>query len=91
MLTALVRFFGDSEMTSIEFSDRIHDEVGLIVGGPYQLGDIARERLMRISSNNIDIEEALQDNHEALNRRLVRSGLARQYSDGTTVIEDVYL
>ena len=91
MLTALVRFFGDREMTSIEFSDRIHDEVGLIVGGPSQLGDIARERLMRISSNNIDIEEALQDNHEALNRRLVRSGLARQYSDGTTVIEDVYL
>ncbi len=88
MLSALVHFFGESDMTSQELASRIHSETGMIVGNPHNITKHTIENLIAISSNNVDVEEALQSNQSLLDERLVKSGLARQYSDGTTVVED---
>ena len=91
MLSAIVQFFGEADMTSQDLATKIHGEVGVIVGYPTNVTSSAQNRLTLISGGSLDIEEALQRNQYLFDERLVQSGLARQYSDGTTVIEDSFV
>lgn len=85
-LTALAFFLAHDNMDVQAFVDVVYDRLGLIVGSPRNLATEAAERLSRIGGRAFDLDQALTDAQELLRQRLITSGLAREYSDGLTLL-----
>jgi hypothetical protein len=60
--------------------------LGLVVGKPENITNETIEKLTKLARRNADIHECLEESHEFLRQRLVISGLAREFSDGFTIL-----
>lgn len=84
LLSVLVRgLAGDSALDYEEFVQRLGDELGLVVG-PGNDGRLATQVSSQRSGG--DLYSLLVDNQECLRLRLLRTGLARSYSDSHTEV-----
>jgi hypothetical protein len=85
LLSALVDALVVQDMTLEEFIQSIYDKLGLIAG-PARLASAAEQRLRMLSNRLGDPDDLLEELRTRLQGRLVRAGLARQFSDGLTMV-----
>lgn len=85
-LEVLVYFFSNEGDTFETFINNCYEKIGLILGRPRNFSETNYSTLERLSSRYSDVEEALEKSQEFLRQRLVKSGLAREFSDGFTVM-----
>lgn len=85
-LDSLVFFLSNDGDSFEDFVNRCFENLGIIVGRPatIDLDDI--ERLQVLAGRVADVEECLDLAHENMRLRLVRSGLAKEFSDGYTIM-----
>lgn len=85
-LEVLVYFFSNEGDTFEDFVNNCYERMGLILGRPKNLSESNYLKLEKLSSRHSDVDEALENSQELLRQRLVKSGLAREFSDGFTVM-----
>jgi len=85
MLALLVAATADSNMplSYQDWLDAVYDRFGLVLGTGTHTD--AMELLQPLGFGGA-LEHAVEENHDLLRRRLVRSGLATEYSDGETEV-----
>jgi hypothetical protein len=85
-LDSLVFFLSKHGDSFGDFVDNCFENLGIIVGKPstFDLQDL--ERLQNLAGRIADVEECLDLAHESMRLRLVRSGLAKEFSDGYTIM-----
>jgi hypothetical protein len=85
-LDSLVFFLSKHGDSFGDFVDKCFENLGIIVGRPstIDLDDI--ERLQALAGRIADVDECLDLAHENMRLRLVRSGLAKEFSDGYTIM-----
>lgn len=85
-LEVLVYFLSQEGDTYNDFVNNCYSKLGLIVGEPENITNESIDKLTKLARRNADIYECLEESHEFLRKRLVISGLAREFSDGFTVM-----
>lgn len=82
-LTAAV--LGGEEKSLEDFVAATYQSSGLIIGKVACEGAV-RDRLENALGGIAEVDQVLEDAHQRLGARLVRAGLAREYSDGFTMV-----
>jgi len=85
-LEVLVYFLSQEGDTYNDFVNNCYSKLGLVVGKPENITNETIEKLTKLARRNADIHECLEESHEFLRQRLVISGLAREFSDGFTIM-----
>lgn len=85
VLAALVDAVTDREMSLQEFTQAVYDSTGLILG-PVDLKPGQASRVEADSTSLGDQEEMLFASQDHLTYRMTQAGLARQFSDGLTMV-----
>ena len=85
-LEVLVYFLSQDGDTYNDFVNNCYSKLGLIVGKPENMTNESIDKLTKLARRNADIHECLEESHEFLRKRLVISGLAREFSDGFTIM-----
>lgn len=88
LLPAFVHFMGEADMTVEDFVGQINRSLGLVLG----ISGLTSEtlgRLEKLSAGVSDVENCLEENEMQLADRLLQSGLALRFSDGTTVLKGI--
>ena len=85
-LEVLVYFLSQEGDTYNDFVNNCYSKLGLIVGKPENITNESIDKLTKLARRNADIHECLEESHEFLRKRLVISGLAREFSDGFTIM-----
>jgi len=75
---------GNDSMPFEDFVTRLSEQFGLIVG--VGSDDAVVDFLGDLGSEGFDSYELLQKNQELLRERMIRTGLARSYSDSHTEV-----
>lgn len=87
-LTSLTEFIAEPDMDVASFVKKVFEELGLILG----LSGIEISKLTNLqhsTKKQLNLTDALYDLERKLAERLVAAGLAREYSDGTTILVGV--
>jgi len=85
-LDSLVYFLSKHGDSFDDFVDNCFENLGIIVGKPSTFDMYDLERLQNLAGRIADVEECLDIAHESMRLRLVRSGLAKEFSDGYTIM-----
>lgn len=85
-LDSLVYFLSKHGDSFDDFVDNCFENLGIIVGKPSTFDLYDLERLQILAGRIADVEECLDVAHESMRLRLVRSGLAKEFSDGYTIM-----
>jgi hypothetical protein len=85
-LEVLVYFLSQEGDTFNDFVNNCYSKLGLVVGKPENITNETIDKLTKLARRNADIHECLEESHEFLRQRLVISGLAREFSDGFTIM-----
>lgn len=75
---------GSKSMAFEDFVTELHTRFGLVVG--IGVDDSVADRLGNVGFEGLDPYEILQRNQEILRERMIRTGLARMYSDSHTEV-----
>lgn len=86
-LTAMVSYICTSSMTLDELIDEVYLRFGLVVGQPRGVSVGAWDKMEALCGQQFDLEQQLYHARNDLQDRLISAGLARRYSDGTTIVE----
>jgi hypothetical protein len=85
-LDSLVFFLSKNGDSFGDFVDRCFEDLGLIIGRPSTIDAQDIERLQLLAGRIADVDECLDLAHENMRLRLVNSGLAKEFSDGYTIM-----
>ncbi len=85
-LDSLVFFLSKHGDSFENFVDSCFENLGIIVGRPSTIDADDMERLQALAGRIADVNECLDLAHEYMRLRLVRSGLAKEFSDGYTIM-----
>ena len=85
-LDSLVFFLSKHGDSFGDFVDNCFENLGIIVGRPSTIDLDDMDRLQALAGRIADVDECLDLAHENMRLRLVRSGLAKEFSDGYTIM-----